>query len=369
MSHGKVKETTLPSKPAPAPFVTRTFVNPAQVGGIESYQIGDGAGRGVRALCVNTGGGLRYRILVDRGFDIDQAFFNEQSLAFLTHKGVTPPAQGIEGGIDWLHLFPGGLLTTCGPFNAGPPGDDNGEALPLHGVHSSTPATIESIVQPDPRAGRLEMSAVARLRYGKLFGPNLELKRTIRSALGTNYIDITDEFFNAGNTPAPHAWLLHINLGYPLVDGGAELCYEATKVEPRNEPGSIARFKNLATARKIPDALDEHRGGTETFAYLWPRAAKDGSATVAIVNRKRGMAVAIRYDTRQFPRCGNWQHFGPGEYVTALEPMNCTVDGRWKDRAAGNLDFIKPGERKAYQYRIEVVTDKAGLDALRKLNG
>jgi len=202
-----------------------------------------------------------------------------------------------------------------------------------------------------------------------MFGPCLDLKRTIRSVLGTNHIDIADEFFNAGNTPAPHAWLLHINFGYPLVDAGADLCYDAAKVEPRNEPGSIARFKNLAAARKVPDALEEHRGGTETFAYLWPRAAKDGSATVAIVNRKRGMAVAIHYNTKEFPRCGNWQHFGPGEYVTALEPMNCTVDGRWKDRAAGNLDFIKPGERKTYQYRIEVVTEKAGLEALRKLNG
>ena len=38
--------------------ITR-FINAAQVGGIEQYVIDDGAGRGVRALCVNTGGGLR----------------------------------------------------------------------------------------------------------------------------------------------------------------------------------------------------------------------------------------------------------------------------------------------------------------------
>jgi hypothetical protein len=60
----------------------------------------------VRALCVNTGGGLRYRILVDRGFDIDQAFLNEQSLAFLTHKGVTPPAQGSSAESTGCTCFP-----------------------------------------------------------------------------------------------------------------------------------------------------------------------------------------------------------------------------------------------------------------------
>src|SRR5207247_2981741 len=76
---------------ASGPFDTSKFINPAQVGGIEAYTIADGEGRGARALCVNTGGGLRYRVLVDRGLDIDQAFFNQHSLAFLTHKGVTRP--------------------------------------------------------------------------------------------------------------------------------------------------------------------------------------------------------------------------------------------------------------------------------------
>src|SRR5256885_7873582 len=97
------------------------FINPAQLGGIESYVIDDGPARGVRALCVNTGGGLRYRVLVDRGLDIDQAFFNQMSLAFLAHKGVTPPTRGLDRGLDWLKGFGAGLLTSCGPFNTGGP--------------------------------------------------------------------------------------------------------------------------------------------------------------------------------------------------------------------------------------------------------
>src|SRR5438874_456136 len=77
------------------------YVNADQIGGIERYVIDDGAGRGVRALCVNTGAGLRYRVLVDRGLDIDQAFFNQYSLTFLTHKGVTAPSRGLDKGPDW----------------------------------------------------------------------------------------------------------------------------------------------------------------------------------------------------------------------------------------------------------------------------
>ncbi|MGB7160554.1 MAG: DUF4432 family protein [Tepidisphaeraceae bacterium] len=350
------------------PFDTSKFVNPSQVGGIESYEIADGAGRGVRALCVNTGGGLRYRVLVDRGLDIDHAFHNQHSLAFLTHGGVTRPSRAYDPGINWLASFPGGLLTSCGPFNIGPPGEDEGEPLGLHGHHSNTPATIESIVQPDPRNGRHEMSVTGVVRYGRLFGRNLELRRTIRSRLGGNAIDVVDEFTNVGNVRVPHAWLLHINLGYPLVDEGSEFCYDAHRVEPMPTDESRARFKPGGSFKRIPPALEAHRGFTEAVAQLFPRAAGDGSATVGVVNGKLGIGLAIRYDARQFGRCLNWQHWGPGEYVTALEPTNGSVRGRAADRTEGTLDHIEAGMRKTYAYRIEVVTEKSALDALRGLN-
>src|SRR5215203_2112850 len=117
-------------------FSPEKFINPAQVGGIEAYQIDDGPARGVRALCVNTGGGLRYRVLVDRGLDIDHAFFNQHSLTFLSHKGVTRPTRALDRGLDWLKGFPVGLLTSCGPTNIGGPCTDQGEEVGLHGPHS-----------------------------------------------------------------------------------------------------------------------------------------------------------------------------------------------------------------------------------------
>src|SRR5476651_936664 len=112
------------NQPMPVQLNYDKFINVSQIGGIERYTIDDGPGRGVRALCVNTGGGLRYRVLVDRGLDIDQAFFHQHSLSFLTHKGMTPPTRALDGGLDWLKGFAGGLLTSCGPTNIGPPGED-----------------------------------------------------------------------------------------------------------------------------------------------------------------------------------------------------------------------------------------------------
>jgi hypothetical protein len=362
------QHSALGTQHSPPPDVSK-FINPAQVGGIEAYQLDDGAGRGVRALCVNTGGGLRYRVLVDRGLDLDQAFLNQHSLAFLTHGGVTRPSRAYDRHIEWLASFPGGLLTSCGPFNIGSPGEDAGETLGLHGHHSNTAATIESVVQPDPRAGRPEMSITGVVRYGRLFGRNLELRRTISSRLGDNGIDFVDEFTNPGNLAVPHAWLLHINLGYPLIDDGAEFCYDSPEVEPKPDDESRARFAPGHPFKRVPAPLESHRGFTEAVAFLYPRArGRDRRATVGVVNAKLGLGLAIRYSTREFPRCVNWQHWGPGEYITALEPANGTPAGRASDRQRGLLDEIPAGGRKVYRYRIEAVTSREGLDELLALN-
>jgi hypothetical protein len=330
------------------------IINPSQLGGIESYVIHDGDGRGVRALEVNTGAGLRYRVLVDRGLDIDHAFFNHHSLTFLTQKGPTPP-RPLDTGIDWLKGFPGGLLTSCGPTHIGPPVTDQGEQLGLHGPHSNTPAALEQVLQPDPRRNRTAMTITGVVRYGRLFGHNLELRRTILSRLGENSIEFADQFYNAGPAPAPHAWLLHINFGYPLLDEGSEFCYAAEKVEPRNDPASLAGFANPSQYKKMqpPPASGPVQ---EIVAYLYPRADEHGDTTVGIVNRKLELGVAVHYNTAEFPRCGNWQNPARHEYVAALEPMNGTVDGRDKDRARGFMDTLTPGQSKTYRYSLEVVS-------------
>src|SRR2546430_4949618 len=168
--------------PCPAPsFDTTKFINVAQVGGIDAYTIDEGPARGVRALVVNTGGGLRYRILADRGMDIDQAFVGPHSLSFLTHRGAQPPTRAFDEGLDWLKGFNGGLLTSCGPFNIGGPGTDQDGNYGPHVEHSPTAPCIESIVQPHPHANSREMSVTARIRYCAFFRPSLELNRKISS--------------------------------------------------------------------------------------------------------------------------------------------------------------------------------------------
>jgi hypothetical protein len=213
------------------------------------------------------------------------------------------------------------------------------------------------------------MSITGIVQYGAFYGPCVRLRRTISSRLGTNVISFVDEFTNSGNQVVPHAWLLHINFGYPLIDAGAEFCYDSPKIEPTDAPQSVARFKPGGDYKKVPGPQENQRGSDSAVGYLFPRATdRAGNTTVAIVNRKLSLGVAVHYNTKQFPRCANWQHFGPREYVTALEPMNGTVDGRAKDRERGLLDEIEAGGTKEYRYQLEVVTDRARIDVLRALN-
>ena len=64
-------------------------------------------------------------------------------------------------GLEWLYSFAGGLLTTCGLTHVGGPEEDEFGRRGLHGRISNLPATVESIVQPDLAAGKLEMSITA----------------------------------------------------------------------------------------------------------------------------------------------------------------------------------------------------------------
>lgn len=343
------------------------FINPRQAGGIDRYAFTEGESRGTRALCVDTGGGLRFRVLPDRGLDIDQAFLHEHSLTFLSQKGVTAPTRALDRGLDWLKGFAGGLLTSCGPFGHGAPSTDVGEELGLHGPHSQTACELETVSAPDVRG---EMRIVGVIRYGALYGPNLTLRRTITTRLESNRIDFHDHFRNAGNTTIPHAWLLHINFGWPLMEPGSVYCYDAAKIEPvPGHASNLERFGDAKACRRVLAPTRAHAGRMSWVAYLYPRGDRKGHATVGLVNPTRKLAVAIHYNVKQFPRCGNWQHFGQGEYVSALEPMTGGVEGRATDRQRKWLRFLRPGQSAEYRYTIEALSGSEALNLAAKSGG
>ena len=176
-----------------------TYVaNPAQVGGIELFSMINGPGTPNRVAWVNTGSGLNYKVVIDRGLDIADAFYNGMSLSWLSLSGINRPEMSRNHGGDWLWGFYGGMVVSCGPSSVGSPGVDEGQELSLHGRHSNLAATVETVINPDPLLGKNQMSITGIVREAKLFEPNIELRRTIRSELGIPAIEIEYTFINRG---------------------------------------------------------------------------------------------------------------------------------------------------------------------------
>ena len=324
--------------------------NPAQLGGIETSVLDNGLGHGTRIAWINTGTGLRYKVVLDRAMDIADAFYNQYSLAWLSHSGVTPPVFYPDRGIEWLRTFGGGLLTTCGMSHVG--GPDNGERG-LHGRISNTPAEIISIIQPDPQRGRLDMSITGRILETTVFGPTLELRRTISGKLGEAFINIQDEVTNLGNAEVPHMLLYHLNFGYPLVDEGAKITWKGEWDAREGDDTKI--FLKGNDYRTCPAPLDDHASTGEEAAFIQPEADENGISRCGIHNARLGIDLEVSFNNKQLPWLTNWQHWGKHEYVTGLEPGTNPPIGQNKAREQSALIILKPGESRKYDLKMEVI--------------
>ena len=333
--------------------------NTSQLGGIESSVIDNGAGRGTRVAWINTGTGLRFKVVIDRAMDIADAFYNEHSLAWLSHSGINAAQPLSDKGIDWLRTFGGGLLVTCGLSHVGGPEKDESGERGVHGNVSNIPAEIVSVIQPDPLSGNMEMSITGIMRESQALGTRLELRRTIAATLGKSVIRIHDEVINRGNTEAPHMLLYHCNFGWPLVDEGTKIVWEG-KWKPRDgNPNKL--FKEGNDFHTCPAPLDEHQGAVEEVAFIDIETNESGFCSCGLDNPKIGLHLNLKFEKKQLPWLTNWLHFGKGEYVVGLEPCTNPPIGQSRARKQNELILLAPGETRKYKLEIELFSNnKAG---------
>lgn len=339
---------------APHPWHNK-IGNPAQLGGIETSVLDNGAGRGVRIAWVNTGTGLRYKVVLDRGMDIADAFFNEHSLTWLSHGGITAPQPLSSQKLEWLRQFGGGLLTTCGLTHVGGPEQDEHGERGLHGYISNQPAELQSIVLPDPARGKLDFSLTGLMRETTVFGPSLELKRTISGTIGQPTIRIQDEVTNQANTPSPHMLLYHLNFGWPLVDEGTKLVWEGSLIPRPGHRMSSEFFREGNDVTICPPPIEAHSGTGEVVAFIDAAADEWGQCRAGLENEKLGLTVTLRWPKAQMPWLTNWQHWGRGEYVTGIEPGTHPPIGQAAARTQNTLLFLDPGETRLYNLALSVV--------------
>jgi hypothetical protein len=331
----------------------------SQVGGVRVSELQEGGGRGVRVADFETGSGLSFTVLLDRGMDIGAAKYREASLSWESTIGPMHPSFAERPGLGWLRTFHGGLVAGCGMTTAGAPSVDEGQELGLHGRLNHLPAAS---VWADGawRGDSYEMWARGRMRETVVFGENLTLTRRIWAHLGESRLFLRDVVANEGYQTTPHMLLYHINFGFPLLTEGTELIAPSLKVTPATAVAATGLDNHARYEAPIE--------GYQEQVFYHDMAAEDGYVTVVLANRGfeggRGLGAYVRYRQAELPRFVQWKMVGAGTYVTGLEPGNCLVEGRDKDRARGILQFLEPGEEREYLLEIGVLDGNAAIDAL-----
>jgi len=318
-----------------------------QLGGISRSQLVEGPGKGADIARIRTGGGFDVDVLLDRGMDLSTASYRGIPLNWASPSGDAHPHRFDDKGLGWLRTFPGGLFVTCGLRQTGSPCHDEGEDLGLHGRFTSLPA--QKISHTEGWEGDdYVMRLAGEMREAVIFGENLLLRREYRAVLGQPKLTLTDTVTNEGSHLSPHMILYHCNLGFPLLSPSAELKTPHAQIEPRN-----SEYEEAEGACRFTEPIP---GYHERVYYHLMEPDADGYVQVQLRNPELegGLTFQIRYRHDQLPHFTQWKMMGEREYVCGLEPGNARVEGRAKEREAGRLVTLEPGETRRYEIEFSV---------------
>jgi len=332
----------------------------SQIAGVRLMQLQDGQEAGVRIADVRSGSGLRFQISLDRGMDISVAEYKGMSLAWRSPRGDAHPAYFDPKFLGWLRSFPGGLVTGCGLTSAGAPSVDDGDELGIHGRLSNLPAS-DVEVKTDWDGDQCVFRVGGAMRESVPFKDNLVLHRTIEVELGKSLITLRDRVVNEGFRKSPLMLLYHINLGWPLLNDGAALHFNAQSMRPRDAEAETGK----ASATKIPAPISGYK---EQVFYHELIADNNGFASALLANKTLGVGAFVQYRKKELPRFIQWKMVAEGEYVLGFEPANCLVEGRAKERERGTLQFLEPGESREFFVRIGVLDGSTTIDQFKKEN-
>jgi Domain of unknown function (DUF4432) len=345
----------------------RRVGNLAQVGGVELVRHEEGHARGVRAITFRTGSGLSFSVLPDRGLDVGAADYQGVGLCWLPPKGLAGPWY-YEGDLDsyaWLRVGLGGLFNTAGLVSIGVPQDVDTSSFGFtqrltarYGTHDRIAVTPASRFTYGERwdDDRCVLFAEGVVRQDVAYGENLALSRRYETELGSRSFRIVDVVSNDGWFDTPHQLLYHFNLGFPLVDEGAELL-AAVAEEPQSLGYAVGG-----------DAAD---GGWRTVTAPQPGFTFEGyvlsleRGAVALVNRRLrgGLGVYLRWNREQLPAYLAWRMMREGLYAIGLEPATNPFGDPRELAEQGYPIVLAPGENRTYELEFGILAGADEIDA------
>ena len=332
-----------------------------QAAGVRLVTLGDGAERGVRVLEFRTGTGFVFDLIVDRAFDVGRCEMGGRSLGWLSPVGFPGPWFDEPEGLGFLRNWGGGLLTTAGldhtlfmaEDTAGqyhyPPRET--EEHGLHGRISNRPARLLGYGERWEGDGCI-LWAEGEARQAAVFSENLVLRRRVEARVGESRLTIRDEVENAGFDPTPHMYLYHVNVGWPVVDEGAELLAPARNVSPRGDYPVKGYGEFHAPEKDYVERVFEHDLDAE----------EDGSVPVGVANRELGLGLYQLYRRDQLPHHFVWRMLGEGTYAVGIEPSTNRTAGRLDARERGELIELQPGEKRTYDLELGALDGEGEIE-------
>lgn len=275
--------------------------------------------------------------LPDRGLDIGAAWFGGLPLAWLSAVGERGPLDHPQG-TAWLDAFGGGLITTCGLRNVGPPTGDQG----LHGRVSHLRAGNVRVARWFEE-GDLVLEVCGVLDEVSGLGQHLQLERRVRTRTGSGVVELEDLTTNRGSMPEAAPILYHVNVGPPLLD-------TETTVEVAGEarvPRDAESERQLERWSRPGDP--EHGAGELLLEHELPQGSR-GEARV--INRSLGVELSLSFERAGLPYLCQWLHRGHGVFGLALEPTNSPLAARRSEGARGPT--LEPGATRTTRLTIAV---------------
>jgi Domain of unknown function (DUF4432) len=364
------------SSEIPRGELLRRVGNLAQVGGVELLSHEQGYARGSRFLDFRTGSGLRFSVNVDRGMDPGFAEFNGASLAWLPPKLFPAPSFWENDDHAWVRFILGGLCNTAGLVTIGNPQTVDVSQFRFHsrsedryGTHDRVAILPASHFNFGERweGERCFLWAEGSVRQEIVYGENLLLTRRYEAELGKSSFTLRDVVRNDGFYPTPHQLLYHFNIGYPVVDEGAELLASVTS----EVAGSIFDEEAGPSQRYRRFSAPEQRFFAEGYELAMATGG-DGRVAAAVVNRgfkglDGGLGVSLRYDPTTLPVYLEWRMMGEGLYAVGMEPSTNGFQTIPELIEAGRPVMMEPGEERVYQLEFGVLAGGAEIDAFAEL--
>lgn len=317
----------------------------------------EGRAGGMRAVEVKNDD-LRFLIMADKGLDVAALEYQGMTLSFTSKPGLNGRNPFDTHGQEALRSIMGGLFFTCGLQNICGPCKTGDEEYPMHGRIRTTPAEhvcADACWEGDDYV----LTVRGELRESHLFGPNLVLRRTIRSVFGSGRLEIIDEVENQTPEEADLMLMYHCNFGYPFLRPGTRLILPSKAVRGREDWSQA----HLDCWEQMQPPLD----GEEEYVFLHELGEDaQGRSFAALVSDELGFGVRLDFDRRVQPYFMQWVSRRSGDYVIGLEPSNSSVYGRKYHEKEGTLHRIAPFGKETYHLSFTILKDAAAIAETQK---